>query len=71
MRYIQLYENFSVLNETTIDRFSPDVIMGQDAIDSQFFNKLMPKTAKTTSEAQNRILSFSGGAMFVHQQYLS
>ena len=34
MRYIQLYENFSVLNETTIDRFSPDVIMGQDAIDS-------------------------------------
>ena len=69
MRYIQLYENFSVLNETTIDRFSPDVIMGQDAIDSQFFNKLMPKTAKTTSEAQNRILSFSGGTMFVHYQY--
>lgn len=69
MRYIQLYENFSVLNETTIDRFSPDVIKGQDAIDSQFFNKLMPKTAKTISEAQNRILSFSDGTMFVHYQY--
>lgn len=33
------------------------------------FEKLMPKTAKTTKQAEARIKSFEGGTMFTHVQY--
>jgi len=69
MKHIQLYENFEALNEVTISRFSPDVIDPSNAIDPQFFKSLMPKTASTSTEAQDRILTFSDNTMFVHYQY--
>jgi hypothetical protein len=69
MKHIQLYENFEPLNEMTIDRFRPDVIEPSDAIDPQFFKNMMPKTASTSTEAQDRILTFANNTMFVHYQY--
>ena len=42
---------------------------GRAKIDPAFFAKLMPKSAKTSKEAEARIKLYNGSTMFVHSQY--
>ena len=42
---------------------------GRPKIDPTFFSKLMPKSAKTSKEAEARIKMYNGSTMFVHSQY--
>jgi hypothetical protein len=42
---------------------------GRPKIDPAFFAKLMPKSAKTSKEAEARINLYNGSTMFVHSQY--
>jgi len=42
---------------------------GRPKIDPAFFAKLMPKSAKTSKEAEARIKMYNGSTMFVHSQY--
>ena len=61
--------NEAKLNETTINSFKPTVLDRNNTLDEKFFAKLMPRTAKTTDEAMERIWDFEGNTMFVHYQY--
>jgi hypothetical protein len=61
--------NESKLNEMTINYFKPTVLSKVDSIDPKLFKKLLPKSAKTSDEAEERIFSFEDGKMFVHYQY--
>jgi hypothetical protein len=56
------------LNEYTENVFKPTVLDRRNSLDEKFFAKLMPKTAKTTDEAMERIWEFEGGKMFLHLQ---
>jgi hypothetical protein len=72
MKYIPTFENFlneAKINETTINVFKPTVLDRSNTLDEKFFAKLMPRTAKTTEEAMERIWDFEGKTMFVHYQY--
>lgn len=72
MKYIPTFESFlteNVLNETTLNNFRPTVLDRANIIDPKLFSKLMPRTAKTTEEAMERIWMFEKGTMFVHYQY--
>ena len=42
---------------------------GRPKIDPALFAKLMPKSAKTSKEAEARIKMYNGSTMFVHSQY--
>jgi hypothetical protein len=69
---VQLFEEFlnemNQLNESTYDRFTPDKLDKKDQIDPKLFAKIMPKTAKTSAEAEKHIFTFAGNKMFVHYQ---
>jgi hypothetical protein len=71
MKHIHTFESFlnEAINESTINRFFPDVISKVDEIDTKLFKTLMPKTFDTTEEAMERIWSYEGNTMFVHYQY--
>jgi hypothetical protein len=64
---IELYEG--QLNETTFNNFKPTVLDKKNQLDEKFFKKLMPRTAKNTEEAMERIWYFEGMTMFAHFQY--
>lgn len=66
MKHIKLFEQF--LNEITISQFNPKQLSRKERIDTKFFMKLMPKTAKTSMDAERHINSFNG-TMFAHYQY--
>lgn len=55
------------LNEYTYNVFPVEDINNE--VNYRFFQKLMPKTAKTRSEAVERISTYAGGRMFLHVQY--
>lgn len=72
MKHIHTFESFlneGALNETTINSFKPIVLNKSNELDPKLFGKLMPRTAKTTEEAMERIWDFENGTMFVHYQY--
>lgn len=72
MKHIHTFESFlneNTLNEWTDKAFKPTILDRGNSLDEKFFAKLMPKTAKTTEEAMERIWDFAGGTMFVHVQY--
>ncbi len=72
MKHIQTFEGFlneAALNEYTDHAFKPRVLDRGNTLDPKFFAKLMPRTAKTTDEAMERIWMFERGTMFVHVQY--
>lgn len=66
MKHVKLFEQF--LNEVTIAPFKAKKLSRKDRIDTKFFMKLMPKTAKTSLDAEAHINSFSD-TMFAHYQY--
>ena len=71
MKHLHTFESFlneNALNEYTDKAFKPAVLDRGNSLDEKFFAKLMPKTAKTTEEAMERIWDFAGGTMFVHWQ---
>ena len=58
------------LKEYTKDNFQATVPgSGRPKIDPALFSKLMPKSAKTSKEAEDRIKMYNGSTMFVHVQY--
>jgi hypothetical protein len=61
--------NESKLNEMTINYFEPTVLSKSDSINPKLFKKLLPKSANTSKEAEERIFDFDGNTMFVHYQY--
>ena len=72
MKPIIKFEEFlneSKLNEMTINYFKPTVLSKADSIDPKLFKKLLPKSAKTSKEAEDRIFGFEDNTMFVHYQY--
>lgn len=70
MKYIPTFEQFitdlksGLVTEATINRFKPEV----KTINKRALSRLLPRTAKTTTDATHHILSFSGNTMFVHYQ---
>jgi hypothetical protein len=71
MKHIHTFESFlneNTLNEWTDKAFKPAILDRGNSLDEKLFAKLMPKTAKTTDEAMERIWEFEGGTMFVHGQ---
>lgn len=61
--------NEDTLNEFTINKFQPVSLNRNTEVDSKFFASLMPKTAKTTDDAFERIDGWRDHEMFVHIQY--
>jgi hypothetical protein len=57
------------IDESTINRFEPQILDRKSEIDHKFFAKLMPKTEKTSDSATSHIFTFAGNTMFVHYQY--
>jgi len=53
------------INSLDVDRFSSGY---GKRINPSLFAKMMPKTARTTKEAEERIRTFEGEPMFVHSQ---
>jgi hypothetical protein len=66
LREIIREELSSVLNEYTSNRFNVETLK---PMQPDLFKKLLPKTAKTTKQAEARIKGFQGGKMFTHVQY--
>lgn len=63
-------ESSKPLKEYTETNFQATVPgSGRAKIDPAFFAKLMPKSAKTSKEAEARIKLYNGSTMFVHSQY--
>ena len=63
-------ESSKPLKEYTKTNFQATVPgSGRAKIDPAFFAKLMPKSAKTSKEAEARIKLYNGSTMFVHSQY--
>lgn len=71
MKHIHTFASFLTesMNESTLNRFTPNTIDRVTAIDEKFFKSLMPKTADTAEEAMERILTYEGNTMFAHYQY--
>jgi hypothetical protein len=68
--FIDSYADFKALNEVSTDSFNPPKIRGNEKLNMTFFKKLMPRTAKTVKEATDRIMTWAGGTMFTHFQYM-
>ncbi len=63
-------ESSKSLKEFTKTNFQATVPgSGRPKIDPALFAKLMPKSAKTSKEAEARIKMYNGSTMFVHSQY--
>ena len=63
-------ESSKPLKEFTKTNFQATVPgSGRAKIDPTLFAKLMPKSAKTSKEAEARIKLYNGSTMFVHSQY--
>ena len=60
----------SVLKEYSANNFSFDRQTSGygNPINPSILSKLLPKTAQTTKEAEERLKSFEGGQMFMHSQ---
>ena len=71
MKHIHTFASFLTesMNESTLNRFTPNTIDRVTAIDEKFFKSLMPKTAATAEEAMERIWQYEGNTMFAHYQY--
>ena len=63
----KLTTNSKLLKEVTSDNFTPPTVKKLEA--EEFLEQLMPKTAQTVEEAEERIWDFEGGIMFIHYQY--
>jgi len=63
----KLTTNSKLLKEVTSDNFTPPAVKKLEA--EEFLEQLMPKTAQTVEEAEERIWDFEGGRMFIHYQY--
>jgi hypothetical protein len=63
----KLTTNSKLLKEVTSDNFTPPTVEKLEA--EEFLEQLMPKTAQTVEEAEERIWDFEGGIMFIHYQY--
>ena len=63
----KLTANSKLLKEVTSDNFTPPTVKKLEA--EEFLEQLMPKTAQTVEEAEERIWDFEGGIMFIHYQY--
>ena len=63
-------DNRISLKEYTKTNFQATVPgSGRPKINPAFFAKLMPKSAKTSKDAEARIKLYNGSTMFVHAQY--
>lgn len=69
-KFIKQFQKASPLKEYTKNNFQATVPgSGRPKIDPALFAKLMPKSAKTSKEAEARIKMYNGSTMFVHSQY--
>ena len=71
MKNLQTFEEFlneSQINEATRTNFNPEVISANKMIDKKLFAKLMPKSAKTVKDAEERINSAAGSNVGLHVQ---
>ncbi len=63
------YINEGVVNEYSSENFTAPELRSKEIIKPKVLAKLLPRTAKTTEEAADRIKSFDGTAMATHVQY--